>query len=236
MDGPALRKPSCKGAWARGARTSCVQPMGGRMQEYTAQAPSFTWTRRHPHPGDTTSTHCPSRTTPHPLPAMPGDPTADASIRASILATTFVWLDCFSSPQPPPADTAPRRSAVDAALSQCSSVVLLLDSTAAALSRTWCLYEASRALAVKGIECLHVPVFEFALDIVYEPLQALSYTSSESYSPMDKRELLAAVAEQYGQVAAQEEAGGGSRRSPRLSGALGAANRALIGGIQVGTT
>ncbi len=77
--------------------------------------------------------------------------------------------------------------------------------------------------------------------------------TSEAHSPSDQRELLAALALQFREAAEEEErqaaaaagpaeagttgpATGASsaRRSARLSGALGAANRRIISGIQVG--
>lgn len=109
----------------------------------------------------------------------------------------------------------------------------MLDSGAAALHRTWCMYEVTRALAIKGgAEALHVPVFEFALDIVYEPLQGLNLATCRAHNPADHRDLLSALSRHFAEKGAGGE-GEAVRRSPRLSGALGAATRAIISGIQV---
>ncbi|KAG2451820.1 hypothetical protein HYH02_003596 [Chlamydomonas schloesseri] len=181
-----------------------------------------------------------------------GDPNTEPAVRAQILSSTYVWLDCFSCPQQQPAPAAPkpgeeappaptpladlsvRRRTVDDAMRQCSTVLLMLDSGGAALHRTWAMYEVARALAVKGgAEALHVPVFEFALDVVYEPLQGLNLNACRAYSPADHRDLLSALSRHFAEKGAGPAGEGEAvRRSPRLSGALGAATRAIISGIQ----
>ncbi|GIL87041.1 hypothetical protein Vretimale_14181 [Volvox reticuliferus] len=210
-----------------------------------------------------------------------GDPNSDPVKRANALASTFVWIDCFSNPvqhseegEAPGAaattanadvidattsggsggssagpsstkgatdlcrrlqDLANRRGAVAGALQQCSSAVLLLDSAAAALSRTWCLYELVQALTLRGPKFLHVPVFDFTLDIVYSTLRSVNLPASEAHSPFDRRELLSALALQFKEEAeAADSASGGNplRRSARLSGALGVATRRIISGIE----
>ncbi|KXZ52566.1 hypothetical protein GPECTOR_9g610 [Gonium pectorale] len=187
-----------------------------------------------------------------------GDPSSDPALRSQLLSSTFVWLDVFCAPQQPPPSAsssssplAARCGLVDAALRQASSALLLLDSGAAALGRTWCLYEVARALVLLGPQRLHVPIFEFSLDIIHEALQTLHVGASEASDPADQRALLAALSAAYGggdgggSVAGPAagspsrsgsglggEAGAPGRRSPRLVGPLGAANKAIVSGIQ----
>lgn len=68
-------------------------------------------------------------------------------------------------------DLSDTRDQMVSVLRQCESALLLIDSGAAALSRTWCLYEVAQALVLRGPQFLHVPVFDFTLDIVYNAVK-----------------------------------------------------------------
>lgn len=166
-----------------------------------------------------------------------GDASADAATRGQVLASTYVWLDCFCLPQTAGAPRAlgSRLGAVHAALAQAQSALLLLDSSGAALGRAWCLYEVARAVATKGADALHVPVFEFPLDVVYQGIVGIDVRSAKAALPEDKDGLLAALAAAYAEASSAAAAGAGAspRLSPRLTGPLGAANRAIVAGIQV---
>ncbi|GFR50214.1 hypothetical protein Agub_g12391 [Astrephomene gubernaculifera] len=92
----------------------------------------------------------------------------------------------------------------------------------AALCRSWCLYEVARALQLKGgSAALHVPVFEFPLDAVYERLKHLDVAASRAHSPQDRRGLLAALAEQFAGAAAGAAAAAAERIPTTAAGGGG---------------